>query len=71
MYPPAFIDEILTVQSGAERESLRPGLDTATLMDSEEFKRRANNAKIVQKPLYDYLNLTWDGVDWQYSGTFW
>jgi acid phosphatase len=78
MYPPAFIDELLTVQTGAERESLRPGLDlcddlltdTVAFMSSAEYSRRAANAKVVQKPLYDYLNLTWDGINWQYIGDF-
>jgi acid phosphatase len=78
MYPPAFIDELLTVQTGAERESLRPELDlcddllqdTIEFMKSPEFSRRAENAKTVQKPLYDYLGLPWDGENWQVIGDF-
>jgi hypothetical protein len=63
------MDELLTIQTGANRESLRPGSDlcedllrdTAQFAQSDEFRRRADNAKTVQKPFYDHLNITWDG----------
>jgi hypothetical protein len=64
MYPPTFIDALLTIQTSANREALRPSSNLCEDLlretaQSDEFHRCADNAKKVQKPFYDHLNITW------------
>lgn len=77
MFPPAFPDEILDVKTGISGfDKLNPDpygcsdlrRDYAAYITSDEFKARAESAKVMQKPLYDHLNLSWDGQNWQWIG---
>lgn len=77
MYPPAFIDEILEVQTGVSgRERLNPDpygctdlqRDYHDFVASPEFKARANHSLEAQKPIYDYLGLEPDDQNWQWLG---
>jgi acid phosphatase len=85
MYPPAFPEEILDIRTAAEGslEPLDPGPwgcqdlahDYAIFKNSDEFRQRMQRAQVLQRPLYDYLGLTWDGENWQWLGdwmySFW
>jgi acid phosphatase len=85
MYPPAFPEEIVDIRTGAEGslEPLDPApwgchdlaRDYAAFRNSTEFLSRMERARGVQRPLYDYLALPWDGENWQYLGdwlySFW
>jgi acid phosphatase len=77
MYPPAYMHELLTIQTGTETfERLLPDTDTCAdlqrdydiFSQTEEFAARANRSHTVLRPLYEYLNLTWDGINWMWIG---
>lgn len=77
MYPPRFMNELLEIKSGLPSyDRLNP--DPYVCADlvkayeefkqTEEFKARAERAKVTQAALYEYLNLPWDGVNWMWLG---
>ncbi|KAH0785814.1 histidine acid phosphatase [Histomonas meleagridis] len=77
LYPPEYSEQKIDIVSGTGvLEPLDPTPYGCTdLQDayvkfkhSEEFARRRDNAQVVQKQLYDYLNLPWDGENWQWIG---
>jgi acid phosphatase len=76
-YPPQFADELLIVNTAVTgKEVLNPEPyycselidDYARFLKTPEFAARAANAQKVQKPLYDYLGLNWDGENWMWLG---
>ena len=77
MYPPAFVDEVLHVQTGVPgHERLNPDpygctdlqRDYREFVASEEFVARANVSLEMQKALYEYLGLKPDAENWQWLG---
>ena len=78
LYPPKYRNEKIELTSGGggSIEPLNPDPyscselinDYEKFKKSDKFKERRDRAQTIQKPLYDYLGLKWDGENWQWIG---
>ena len=78
MFPGDDPEEIITIKTGVKsgREPLNPDPYScqdlqdayAEFIESDQFKEYRDRAKEVQKDLYDFIGMDFDGLNWQWLG---